>query len=161
MRGGWPPPQEPGGKFQSRPGDGARFKSRRPLQTELARPRSPPIVLAERIFTARALFFPDRVWSAGSSAERVFTTGVAVAQQKAHAVNAEEFLLVDPNGKARAGLGLDAQGEVGLVLTSRDGGKTLYLSPDEPVALGQERAGSLGRTPKPGASPGAAVTRAA
>ncbi len=71
----------------------------------------------------------------GVVGERVFTTGVAVAQQKAHAVNAEEFLLVDPNGKARAGLGLDAQGEVGLVLTSRDGGKTLYLSPDEPVAL--------------------------
>ncbi len=71
----------------------------------------------------------------GVVAERLFATGIAVAEQKAHAVNAEEFLLVDSNGKARAGLGLDAQGEVGFVLISRDGGKTLYLTPDDPLAL--------------------------
>ena len=37
VRGGWPPQQEPGGKFQSRSGDGVWFKSHRPLQTKLAR----------------------------------------------------------------------------------------------------------------------------
>ena len=51
--------------------------------------------------------------------------------EKANSVNAEEFLLLDPSGKARAGLGLDQNGEVGLVLTSRDGNRKLYLTPDE------------------------------
>jgi len=55
--------------------------------------------------------------------------------QKANGVNAEEFLLIDAAGKARAGLGLDANGEVGLVLTSKDGTRTLRLSPDDRVAL--------------------------
>ncbi|CUS39049.1 hypothetical protein COMA2_60129 [Candidatus Nitrospira nitrificans] len=32
VRGGWPPLQEPGGRFQGRLGDGVRFKSHRPLQ---------------------------------------------------------------------------------------------------------------------------------
>ena len=59
----------------------------------------------------------------------------AVHAQKSNGVNAEEFLLLDQTGKARAGLGLDANGEVGLVLTSRDGNRTLTLSPDGPVAV--------------------------
>lgn len=58
-----------------------------------------------------------------------------VHAQKSNGVNAEEFLLLDQTGKARAGLGLDANGEVGLVLTSRDGNRTLTLSPDGPVAV--------------------------
>jgi len=58
-----------------------------------------------------------------------------VHAQKANSVNAEEFLLIDQNGRARAGLGLDPNGEVGLVLTSRDGSRTLALSPDGPVAV--------------------------
>jgi hypothetical protein len=60
---------------------------------------------------------------------------MSVHAQKANGVNAEEFLLLDQSGKARAGLGLDSNGEVGLVLTSRDGNRTLALSPDGPVAL--------------------------
>ena len=70
----------------------------------------------------------------GMLGERLFVTGVVQAQ-KQNGVNAEEFLLVDQAGKARAGLGLDANGEVGLVLTSRDGNRTLALSPDGPVAV--------------------------
>lgn len=64
-------------------------------------------------------------WLSGRSAEA----------QKTNGVNAEEFLLLDQAGKARAGLGLDAQGEVGLVLTSKDGSRTLTLSPDDRVAI--------------------------
>ena len=59
----------------------------------------------------------------------------SVEAQKPNGVNAEEFLLLDAKGKARAGLGLDANGEVGLVLTSKDGSRTLTLSPDEPSAI--------------------------
>lgn len=70
----------------------------------------------------------------GMLGERLFGPGVVQAQ-KPNGVNAEEFLLVDQTGKARAGLGLDANGEVGLVLTSRDGSRTLALSPDGPVAV--------------------------
>ena len=55
--------------------------------------------------------------------------------QKANGVNAEEFLLIDAAGKARAGLGLDANGEVGLILTSKDGSRTLTLSPDDRFAI--------------------------
>jgi len=55
--------------------------------------------------------------------------------QRANVVNAEEFLLRDTNGKARAGLGLDKNGEVGLVLMSRDGTRKLALSPDGPYAV--------------------------
>ena len=58
-------------------------------------------------------------------------TPSSVKAQKINGVNAEEFLLLDANGKARAGLGLDKNGEVGLVLTSRDGKRRLALSPDE------------------------------
>jgi len=64
-----------------------------------------------------------------------FLSGKAVHAQKANGVNAEEFLLLDQAGKARAGLGLDANGEVGLVLTSKDGSRTLRLSPDDPKAI--------------------------
>jgi len=52
-----------------------------------------------------------------------------------HWVNAEVFLLQDASGKARAGLGLDKNGEVGLVLTSRDGNRKLALSPDDRFAV--------------------------
>ena len=58
-----------------------------------------------------------------------------VRAQKTNGVNAEEFLLLDTNGKARAGLGLDKNGEVGLVLTSRDGSRKLALSPDDRFAV--------------------------
>jgi hypothetical protein len=70
----------------------------------------------------------------GILAERLFLLGTVQAQ-KPNGVNAEEFLLLDQTGKARAGLGLDANGEVGLVLTSRDGNRTLALSPDGSVAV--------------------------
>ena len=55
--------------------------------------------------------------------------------QKTGGVNAEEFLLLDTSGKVRAGLGLDKNGEVGLVLTSRDGNRKLALSPDDRFAV--------------------------
>jgi hypothetical protein len=64
-----------------------------------------------------------------------FLSGKAVQAQKTNGVNAEEFLLLDQAGKARAGLGLDAKGEVGLVLSSKDGSRTLTLSPDDPKAI--------------------------
>ena len=64
-------------------------------------------------------------WLSGSVAEA----------QKTNGVNAGEFLLLDQTGKARAGLGLDADGEVGLVLTSKDGNRTLTLSPDDRTAI--------------------------
>lgn len=60
---------------------------------------------------------------------------MAVEAQKPNGVNAEEFLLLDSKGNARAGLGLDANGEVGFVLRSRDGNRTLTLSPDEPSVI--------------------------
>ena len=79
----------------------------------------------------------------GMLAERLFDSG-KVHAQKANGVNAEEFLLLDQSGKARAGLGLDANGEVGLVLTSRDGNRTLALSPDGPLAVKlSERSGRV------------------
>ena len=58
-----------------------------------------------------------------------------VKAQKINGVNAEEFLLLDTSGKARAGLGLDKNGEVGLVLMSRDGNRKLALSPDDRFAV--------------------------
>lgn len=59
----------------------------------------------------------------------------SVEAQKPNGVNAEEFLLLDAKGKARAGLGLDTNGEVGLALRSKDGNRTLTLSPDEPSVI--------------------------
>jgi hypothetical protein len=70
----------------------------------------------------------------GMLGERLSVSGVVHAQRP-NGVHAEEFLLLDQTGKARAGLGLDDNGEVGLVLTSRDGTRTLALSPDGPVAV--------------------------
>ena len=58
-----------------------------------------------------------------------------VKAQKANGVNAEEFLLLDTSGRARAGLGLDKNGEVGLVLMSRDRNRTLALFPDNRFAV--------------------------
>ncbi|THJ24796.1 MAG: hypothetical protein CAF45_004455 [Nitrospira sp. CG24E] len=58
-----------------------------------------------------------------------------VAAQKVNGMNAEEFLLLDANGKARAGLGLDKNGEVGLVMVSRDGNRKLAFSPDDRFAV--------------------------
>lgn len=71
----------------------------------------------------------------GGGLTNVWTTSVSVGQERNNGVNAQEFLLLDQSGKARAGLGLDPKGEVGLVLTSRDGNRTLALSPDGPVAI--------------------------
>ncbi len=71
----------------------------------------------------------------GAISERVFSSGVAGAQSKSINVSAEEFLLLDKNGKVRAGLGLDPKGEVGLILTSKDGNYLLYLSPDDRLAF--------------------------
>jgi hypothetical protein len=71
----------------------------------------------------------------GSLLSRPMVPVGAVHAQKPNGVNAEEFLLLDQTGKARAGLGLDANGEVGLVLTSKDGTRTLTLSPDERTAI--------------------------
>jgi hypothetical protein len=59
----------------------------------------------------------------------------SAAAQKPNGVNAEEFLLLDSIGKARAGLGLDAKEEVGFVLRSKDGNRTLTLSPDDPSVI--------------------------
>ena len=58
-----------------------------------------------------------------------------VKAQKPNVMNAEEFLLLDTSGKARAGLGLDKNGEVGLVLMNRDGSRKLALSPDDRFAV--------------------------
>ncbi len=60
---------------------------------------------------------------------------MSVDAQKTNGVHAEEFLLLDAKGKARAGLGLDANGEVGLVLRSKDGSRTLTFSPDDPSVI--------------------------
>jgi hypothetical protein len=70
----------------------------------------------------------------GGLSDRLLFVGSADAQ-KPNGVNAEEFLLLDQAGKARAGLGMDANGEVGLVLTSKDGSRTLTLSPDDRLAI--------------------------
>ncbi len=70
----------------------------------------------------------------GFLSQTVMPNGTAHAQ-KSNGVNAEEFLLLDQTGKARAGLGLDASGEVGLVLTSKDGTRVLRLSPDERMVV--------------------------
>jgi hypothetical protein len=67
--------------------------------------------------------------------KRVVAGAFTRQAQKINGVNAEEFLLLDASGKARAGLGLDKNGEVGLVLTSRDGNRKLALSPDDRFAV--------------------------
>jgi hypothetical protein len=70
----------------------------------------------------------------GIVGDRWLAPSLATAE-RANSVNAQEFLLLDPSGKARAGLGLDPNGEVGLVLTSRDGNRRLYLTPDERTVI--------------------------
>lgn len=67
----------------------------------------------------------------GTLSSQIFVPN-PVGAQKPNGVNAEEFLLLDTKGKARAGLGLDANGEIGLVLTNKEGSRTLTISPDEP-----------------------------
>ena len=64
----------------------------------------------------------------------LLATEPVLAQQKMR-VKAEEFLLIDRAGKTRAGLGLDANGELGFVLTDKAGNRSLFLSPDERQAL--------------------------
>ena len=71
----------------------------------------------------------------GGAVSGWWLTPLSVTAQKTNGVNAEEFLLLDTSGKARAGLGLDKNGEVGLVLTSRDGSRRLALSPDDRFAV--------------------------
>lgn len=72
----------------------------------------------------------------GGAAAGWLTAGeVALAQQRMKVVNSEEFLLVDKFGRTRAGLGLDANGEVGLVLLGKEGTRSLHLTPDEPQAV--------------------------
>ncbi len=70
----------------------------------------------------------------GGVSQQLFSPQLVQAQRP-QGVNAEEFLLVDAKGKARAGLGLDANGEVGFVLRSKDGNRTLTLSPDDAEAI--------------------------
>jgi len=71
----------------------------------------------------------------GSALTGILFESSSAGAEKAKGINAEEFLLLDSSGKARAGLGLDPQGEVGFILTSKDGSKKLALSPDEPLAI--------------------------
>jgi hypothetical protein len=71
----------------------------------------------------------------GFLASWLFPDEAVWAQHRSRVVNSEEFLLVDKAGKTRGGLGLGADGGVGLILTDKEGTKTLYVSPDEPQAL--------------------------
>jgi hypothetical protein len=64
-----------------------------------------------------------------------WTVPSAADAQKSNTVHAGEFLLLDQAGNARAGLGLDQNGEVGLVLRSRDGNRTLALTPEERTVI--------------------------
>jgi len=66
---------------------------------------------------------------------RLFSDDAVWAQQRSKVVNSEEFLLVDKTGKTRGGLGLGADGGVGLILTGKEGAKILYISPDEPQVI--------------------------
>ena len=72
---------------------------------------------------------------AGGALSGWWLTPSPVTAQKTNGMNAEEFLLLDASGKARAGLGLDKNGEVGLVMVSRDGNRKLALSPDDRFAV--------------------------
>lgn len=71
----------------------------------------------------------------GLLSDRILGGDPALAQQRMKVVNSEEFLLVDKFGRTRAGLGLDPNGEVGLVLLGKDGNRSLHFTPDEPQAL--------------------------
>lgn len=78
----------------------------------------------------------------GALSAWVFSNAPAFAQQRFKVVNAEEFLLVDKTGKTRAGLGLDGNGEIGLILVGK-GGKTLQVSPDERMVLRLQENGKV------------------
>jgi len=83
--------------------------------------------------------FLGGLWS-----DRFLSHDAALAQQRMKVVNSEEFLLVDKFGRTRAGLGLDPNGEVGLVLLGKDGNRSLHLTPDEPQALKvKDKAGKI------------------
>jgi len=71
----------------------------------------------------------------GFLSERLISTDFVWAQHRQKVVNSEEFLLVDKAGKTRGGLGLGPDGGVGLILTGKDGTRTLYIYPDEPQAV--------------------------
>jgi hypothetical protein len=71
----------------------------------------------------------------GVLSDRLLSTDTVWAQLRQKVVYSEEFLLVDKNGKPRGGLGLGADGAVGLTLAGRDGIKILYVSPDDPHVL--------------------------
>lgn len=80
----------------------------------------------------------------GLFADRFLNVEPALAQQRMKVVNSEEFLLVDKFGRTRAGLGLDANGEVGFVLLGKDGNRSLHLTPDEAQALKvKDKAGKI------------------
>ena len=66
-------------------------------------------------------------------AERLFVPGLVHVQSRMACMS--RSCCWDQSGKARPGLGLDANGEVGWVPTSRDGNRTLALSPDGPVGV--------------------------
>lgn len=70
----------------------------------------------------------------GALAGWLLTGEPALAQQR-NRVKAEEFLLIDRTGRTRAGLGLDANGELGFVLTDKAGNRSLHISPDERQVL--------------------------
>jgi hypothetical protein len=72
---------------------------------------------------------------AGGGVSYQLFSPTSVHAQNPNGVHAEEFLLLDAKGRARAGLGLDANGELGLVLRSKDGNRTLTLSPDDPSVI--------------------------
>lgn len=71
----------------------------------------------------------------GFLSDRLTSMDSVWAQHRQKVVNSEEFLLVDKSGKTRGGLGLGPDGGVGLVLTGKDGTRTLYISPDEPQTV--------------------------
>lgn len=80
----------------------------------------------------------------GLCSDRLLGAAPALAQQRMKVVNSEEFLLVDKFGRTRAGLGLDANGEVGFVLLGKEGNRSLHFTPDEPQAIKlKDKAGKI------------------
>jgi hypothetical protein len=73
----------------------------------------------------------------GAVADWLLTSAPAWAQQRSRVKSlvTEELLLIDRSGRTRAGLGLDANGELGFVLTDKTGTRNIYLSPDESQSL--------------------------
>ena len=104
------------------------------LLPSLFQERDPVMMHKQMLVLCVAAFLGGVVGGVLSSSSQLFSPTL-VGAQKPNGVNAEEFLLRDARGNARAGLGLDANGEVGLVLRSKDGRRTLTLSPDDPSAI--------------------------